>query len=72
MRYATQTHFTGTGSTDFIMKRFADPLSKLSNTLALETDEAIDKLLSFQVEMQVFKPLNLFKYFEFICFVKHV
>jgi hypothetical protein len=35
----------------FYCEAFADPLSKRSNKFVPETDEAVDELLSFQVEM---------------------
>jgi hypothetical protein len=33
---------------------FADPLSKLSSKFVPATDAAVDELLSFQVEVEVF------------------
>ena len=37
---------------------FAEPLSELSKKFVPETEAAVDELISFQVEVEVFLALN--------------
>ncbi len=41
---------------------FAEPLSKISRKFVPVSDAGVDELLSFQVEVEVFRALNITKY----------
>ncbi len=69
VRYAVRTRdpMYGNWFYRFYYDIFALPLSKLSKKFIPESEAAVNELLSFQVEVEVFRALNIAKYPIFRC-----